>query len=100
MLIKKAKNGFVVYESAGDMSIYPSLHDMADAIEGPAGGVQSGLHYGNTVYAPDATALNLTRLRGWAAVGRKIDAIKELRNTFEPKLGLKEAKDIIEILCR
>jgi ribosomal protein L7/L12 len=31
--------------------------------------------------------------------GKKIEAIKILRDCFTPRLGLREAKELIEVLC-
>jgi hypothetical protein len=42
---------------------------------------------------------DLLNVKQYMMQNRKIDAIKQLRLCFEPKLGLKEAKEIVEKLC-
>ena len=91
MKITQAENGFVVTKSNGDLYIYKSLHDMATDLEGP-------VSLTGTIYAPGCNARNLEIVQHAAREGRKIDAIKELRNCFAPRLGLKEAKELIEQL--
>lgn len=97
MKIEQAQNGFVVTTDGGDLFIYRTLQEMADAIEGRA--YAPAPVSTPTVYAPGKNAQDLYTVRRLAKEGRKIDAIKELRNVFEPRLGLKEAKELIEDLC-
>ena len=54
--------------------------------------------------APAAEAANdampiEAQVKALIAQGRKIEAIKLLRDIFTTRLGLREAKDIVEILC-
>ena len=91
MNIQQANNGFVVTHASGEMYVYKTLQEMADAIEGSRYNSVT-----TSVYAPGADVHTLFRASSLAATGHKIDAIKELRNAFVPRLGLKEAKDIIE----
>ena len=99
MKITQAENGFVITKENGDLFIYKTLREMADDLEGPAANFWPApviVSNTNAVYAPDYYACNLGNVRRAALLGRKIDAIKELRNCFVPRLGLKEAKDIVE----
>lgn len=99
MKITQAENGFVVTKSNGDLYIYKSLHDMATDLEGPVyAPAPLPVSLTSTIYAPNCNARNLEIVRHAAIEGRKIDAIKELRNCFVPRLGLKEAKELIEQL--
>ena len=91
MNIQQANNGFVVTHTSGEMYVYKTLQEMADAIEGSRYNSVT-----TAVYAPGADVHALIRAASLAATGYKIDAIKELRNAFEPRLGLKEAKDLVE----
>jgi len=91
MNIQQANNGFVVTHTSGEMYVYKTLQEMADAIEGSRYNPVT-----STVYAPCADTHSVIRAASLAATGQKIAAIKELRNAFVPRLGLKEAKDIVE----
>jgi ribosomal protein L7/L12 len=101
MKITQAENGFVVTKSNGDLYIYKTLHDMATDIEGPVyAPAPLPVSLVGTVYAPGCNIHELEIVRRAAREGRKIDAIKELRNCFAPRLGLKEAKEIVEqLIC-
>jgi ribosomal protein L7/L12 len=91
--IKVAQNGFVLEDSCGYIHVARTLLEIAEI----AGEVvpQSG----STVYDANYSALHLADVRTAALQGRKIDAIKILRNCFVPRLGLREAKDLVEQLC-
>lgn len=52
-----------------------------------------------TTYASEVTKKSLWDARGDWKRGDKISAIKTLRQVYEPKLGLKEAKELLENLC-
>jgi hypothetical protein len=92
MELKQAVNGFIYTNNYGDVYIYSTLTELAAAVEGsPQGNF--------IVYAPGKSIVNLRQVRGLALNGEKISAIKELRNTFTPPLGLKETKEIVEVLC-
>jgi ribosomal protein L7/L12 len=49
-------------------------------------------------YQYHANKGDLVRVRSYFEEGKKIEAIKALRNAFNPTLGLREAKDIVETL--
>jgi ribosomal protein L7/L12 len=92
MELKQAINGFIYTNDHGDVYIYSTLTELAAAVEGRSPG-----NY--TAYAPGKSIVNLREVRGLALNREKISAIKELRNTFTPTLGLKEAKEVVEVLC-
>ena len=98
MDIKKmhvAQNGFVLEDSFGRMHIASTLHEAAQlAGESPRPSV-------NTVVRYDAGfgVGNLKQVRSHYYNGHKIEAIKLLRDCFTPRLGLLEAKELIEQLC-
>lgn len=104
MKIEQAENGFVVTKSNGDLYIYKTLREMADDIEGrtytPVPAPEPVINKG-TVYAADKNANHLSQVKRLAERGYKIDAIKELRSIYSPKLGLKEAKELVEsmVIC-
>lgn len=50
----------------------------------------------STVYAEGQSAMILRNVRSFARQGEKINAIKELRNCFTPRLGLCEAKEMVD----
>ena len=88
-----AQNGFVLETNHNTVYIAKTLLEAAQ-ISGEA------VPLGNTVvYAPGYGATNLQDARRFALAGQKIEAIKTLRDTFTQRLGLREAKDIIEVLC-
>ena len=92
MEIKQAMNGFIYTNNYGDVYVYKSLTELAAAIEG-----SQDTRY--VSYAPGKGTDDLIYVRSLAKNGEKIKAIKELRATFVPTLYLKEAKELIEILC-
>jgi len=93
--IHVAQNGFVLEDSLGRMHIASTLHDAADlAGEFPRPSVNTVVQY---VAGFDVKDLNNVKHR--FREGRKIDAIKLLRDCFTPRLGLREAKDLVEQLC-
>ena len=99
MKITQAENGFVVTKENGDLFVYKTLREAADDLEGRVAiSRREAATIANAVYAPGYYVRNLEIVRRAAMEGRKIDAIKELRSCFVPKLGLKEAKEIIEQL--
>lgn len=60
--------------------------------------VQAPTEYIRYAFGYDAS--DLRDVNSLMKQNRKIDAIKHLRFCFEPKLGLKEAKEIVEQLCQ
>jgi ribosomal protein L7/L12 len=93
--IHVAQNGFVLEDSFGRMHIAPTLHDAADvAGEFPRPSVNTFVQY-----VPGFGANDLKSVNRYFRAGRKIDAIKLLRDCFTPRLGLREAKNLVEQLC-
>jgi ribosomal protein L7/L12 len=90
--IRSVTNGFIV-EHGGYEFVAKSLTEAA-AICGEGGQVP-----GHTVYAPNHNEQTLYEVRASVRNGRKIEAIKKLRECFVPRLGLREAKELVEILC-
>lgn len=91
--IEVAANGFVLRYNDGSIRIANSLMDAAKE----AG--ESVPESGSTNYAPGFSADTLNRVRYLFKDNQKINAIKLLRDAFAPRLGLREAKDLVEQLC-
>jgi ribosomal protein L7/L12 len=91
--IRAANNGFVLESTYGDTYIAKTLIEVAQ-LAGEIPPTDS-----TAVYAPNMGANQLTEAKSLAQQGYKIDAIKKLRDCFVPRLGLREAKDLIERLC-
>jgi ribosomal protein L7/L12 len=91
--ITVAANGFVLYEAYGRVHIAKTLLEAAQ-LTGEAVPNPSATHYATGYNSND-----LNNVKGAFKEGRKIDAIKLLRDCFSPRLGLREAKDLIECLC-
>lgn len=90
--IKVAQNGFVLEDDSGNLHVAKTLTEAAQlAGEFP-------MNPGAGSYAPGANARNLLDSRREALAGNKINAIKILRDSFTPRLGLREAKEIVEVL--
>ena len=100
--IRAANNGFVLESTYGDTYIAKTLIEAAQ-LAGEIPPTDSTAVYAPTdstvVYAPNMGANQLTEAKSLAQQGYKIDAIKKLRDCFVPRLGLREAKDLIERLC-
>lgn len=90
--IRVAQNGFVLEDDRGYMHVAKTLTEAAQI----AGEFPPNL--ATAVYAPGLSAHNLLDARREALAGNKINAIKIVRDCFTSKLGLREAKDIVEIL--
>jgi ribosomal protein L7/L12 len=91
--IKIARNGFVLEDSCGNLHIASTLLDAARlAGESVPGG-------GHTTYESNKGFHDLNDVRKFFRAGQKIEAIKRLRDCFTPRLGLREAKDLVEQLC-
>ena len=105
--ITRANNGWVANSRwDGPSYIATSLHELATLVEGPAPAVKDDFfslpETPATVYSSYAegfTVQDLYHVKTLAQEGRKIDAIKHLRNCFTVKLGLKETKELIEVFC-
>ena len=98
--ITRAENGWVANSQwDGPSYIATSLHELATLVEGPAPvkPQESATVYSS--YADNYTVQDLYHVKTLAQAGRKIDAIKHVRNCFTARLNLKEAKELVEVLC-
>ncbi len=91
--ITVAQNGFIITDIYGYSHIARTLLEAAQIV-------------GETVPNPIAAGYDLNKnattlelVREEFKRGNKINAIKELRNCFTPRLGLREAKELVETLC-
>lgn len=92
--IRVAKNGFVLVYSDGGWEIAKTLAEAAVLIgEQEPQTTPSGCHY-----AENKTRAELDTILHFAFQGYKIDAIKRMRDLFVPRLGLREAKELVEAL--
>ena len=97
--ITRAENGWVANSQwDGPSYIATSLHELATLVEGPAPvkPQESATVYSS--YADGYTVQDLYHVKTLAQAGRKIDAIKHLRNCFTARLNLREAKELVEVL--
>lgn len=91
--VRAVSNGFVLVDDRLNEYVAKTLIEAAQ-IAGEIVPADSGSHY-----ALGMTPGDLSVAKACARDGKKIEAIKILRNCFVPRLGLREAKDLIEILC-
>ena len=91
--IDVAQNGFVLQDAHGNLHIAKTLAEAAQI----AG--ESIPDRGYINYAAGYDVEVLTKVKSLAALDQKIDAIKLLRCCFVPRLGLREARDMVERLC-
>lgn len=91
--IRIAVNGFVLEDQFGRTHIAKTLLEAAQI----AGEIVPS--YLGCYYAPGMTPGDLSVAKACFREGKKSEAIKILCNCFVPRLGLREAKDLIEILC-
>lgn len=91
--IRVANNGFILESVYGDTYIARNLIEAAQL----AGEITPSTV--TAVYATDTSANQLIEVKSLAQQGYKIEAIKKLRDCFTPRLGLREAKDLVEKLC-
>ena len=91
--INVAMNGFVLEDDYGNMHIAKTLLEAAQI----AG--ESVPPTTSSAYAPGFDSNDLNNVKHYMCEGKKIEAIKLLRDIFTTRLGLREAKDIVEILC-
>lgn len=90
--IKVAQNGFVLENDRGEVHIAKSLMEAAQiAGETPP-------QTPSSTYAQGYHAGFFRKARILALQGQKIEAIKVLRDMFSHRLGLKEAKEMVEVL--
>jgi len=90
--ITVAQNGFVLVDDHGKAYITKTLTEAAQLV-GELPSMQVGV-----VYAPGYNADRLRDARREAQIGNRIAAIKILRDAFSQRLGLKEAKELVEVL--
>jgi len=93
--IRMVSNGFILTDDSDSEYISKTLVEAAQL----AGELLPPEGASNTVYTNYSRADNLAQVRELARQGLKISAIKALRDAFTPRLGLREAKDLIEQLC-
>ena len=91
--ITVAQNGFIITDIYGHFHIAKTLLEAAQIV-GETVPNPIAAHYDLN---KNATTLELVREE--FKRGNKINAIKELRNCFTPRLGLREAKELVETLC-
>ena len=89
-----AENGFILHDSFGKTHVAKTLTEAA-MIAGEVT-VQPPAY---TNYNPGFNHTDLRYVQTLYKQGDKIAAIKMLRDCFSPKLGLKEAKELVEQLC-
>ncbi len=98
--ITRANNGWVANSRwDGPSYVATSLHELATMVEGPAPvkPQESATVYSS--YSEGFDISDLYHVKTLAQAGRKIEAIKHLRNCFTARLNLKEAKELVEALC-
>ena len=91
--IKAANNGFILEDVYGHLYVAKTLLEAAQI----AG--ESVPPTTSSVYAPGFDSNDLNNVKHYTREGKKIEAIKLLRDMFTTRLGLREAKDIVEVLC-
>jgi ribosomal protein L7/L12 len=88
--IRTARNGYILTDWNGDEHIALTLVEAARI-------VGEILPDNTTVkYASGENRLALEKARVSFRAGQKIEAIKYVRNAFTPRLGLLEAKELLE----
>jgi ribosomal protein L7/L12 len=98
--ITRAANGWVANSRwDGPSYIATSLHELATLVEGPASDKEEDDVPAYSAYAPGFSVNDLHMVKQSAAAGHKIDAIKLLRRCFTARLNLREAKELVEVLC-
>lgn len=99
MKIKQINNGFVYTNDWEEKYAFKTLTDLAVHVEGPAYAAEPSPSLSRSMtYAPFKGILNLRDIRQLALDGKKIEAIKEMRSLLNHAIGLKEAKEMIEVL--
>lgn len=93
--IRTVSNGYILEDEG-----YPHRTFVAKSLK-EAAEVAGELPKGqpSTVYSRDFGAIDLAKAKAEFVAGNKITAIKIIRDCFEPRLGLREAKDLVEQLC-
>jgi ribosomal protein L7/L12 len=88
--IRTAGNGYILSDNLGNEMVAKTLVEAAQI---------AGEHINSTsmtCYSKEYSISDLRRVHFLAREGHKIEAIKLLRDCFSPRLGLREAKDIVE----
>jgi ribosomal protein L7/L12 len=88
--IRSARNGYILTDWSGDEHIALTLVEAARI----AGEILPDNT--QTKYADQFGAADLFKAREAFKAGQKIEAIKYVRNAFTPRLGLLEAKELVE----
>jgi hypothetical protein len=91
--IRAAKNGFILEDEYGNLHVAKTLIEAAQIVGDIVPDTQG------TRYAVGMNCGDLSAARACFRDGKKIEAIKILRDCFTPRLGLREAKELIEVLC-
>jgi ribosomal protein L7/L12 len=92
--IRQVDNGYIITDVRGYEQIAFTLIDAARLIGEPVPDTQY------ITYASGYGVNDLVAVKAFAQRGENISAIKKLRECFGPtRLGLREAKDIIEQIC-
>lgn len=88
--IRSARNGFILTDWNGDEHVALTLVEAARIV--------GEILPDNTAvkYASGENRLALDKARVSFHAGQKIEAIKYLRKAFTPRLGLLEAKELVE----
>lgn len=94
MKIEQAENGFIYTDDLGRLFIYKTLTELANNVEGSVNQSPRGTHY-----AAGYSVKHLDTVRCLLNLGKKIDAIMLLRDIYEPRMGLKEAKELVDAMC-
>jgi hypothetical protein len=88
--IRAAGNGYILSDNLGNEMVAKTLVEAAQ-IAGEQVNSTSA-----TLYTERYSLGDLHLVRDFMRDGRKVEAIKHLRYCFSPRLGLREAKDIVE----
>jgi len=94
--ITEAKNGFIL-EIAGETYILQSLSDLLSINFDSYMAHECGTT-AKSVYGKHYNVTSLLEVRSLAFSGNKIAAIRLLRDVYTFRLGLKEAKELVELI--
>ena len=94
--ITKAKNGLIL-EIAGETYVLRSLSDLLSINFDSYMAHECGTT-AKSVYGEHRNANSLLEVRGLVVSGNKMDAIRLLRDVYTVRLGLKEAKELVELI--
>lgn len=97
--ITRAQNGWIAnHEYEGPAFIAKSLHELATLVEGPAPVVEPIRKVEEFINFSITSVHMLKDAVSFAHEGRKIDAIKALRDGTSPRMSLKAAKELLEAM--